>query len=398
MRCAALALLCAAAAAEPEGHPGHVTGYETLFSRRLQRWFFQHHATQKVSWEKPEEPEKTYWWDFHNMDCGYDDIEETCVGDSLAVCKSKCEKNLLCGGFNFPHGIMKKRNCLTNKSPSTVDLYIKEDHPQPPPPPPVSNFPPIWPHPKQFSAGKENISVAAGAAFSVTAATSSKDLVGAFRRFRENAFPHPTPNASLTSGAGAGLSGVKVNVVDTSGKLQLETDESYTLSVPASGEATISAKTVFGAMHALETLSQLIVFNFDTQSYGIAHAPWSIDDAPRFHHREVLVDTSRHFQPVETLKKLIQSFTYSKVNTVHWQCVTSLISVLLIQTEVNIFRPCSEVSPKPLPAALSTSSRSPSTRSAAPCSRRRAPTPRKSDTPRSTWPRSSSSAASVASA
>ena len=348
-----------------------------------------HRGTGQVSWEKPDEPEKTYWWDFHNMDCGYDDIEETCVGDSLAVCKSKCEKNLLCGGFNFPHGIMKKRNCLTNKSPSTVDLYIKEDHPQPPPPPPVSNFPPIWPHPKQFSAGKENISVAAGAAFSVTAATSSKDLVGAFRRFRENAFPHPTPNASLTSGAGAGLSGVKVNVVDTSGKLQLETDESYTLSVPASGEATISAKTVFGAMHALETLSQLIVFNFDTQSYGIAHAPWSIDDAPRFHHREVLVDTSRHFQPVETLKKLIQSFTYSKVNTVHWQCVFR---------HLFDFHPCSEVSPKPLPAALSTSSRSPSTRSAAPCSRRRAPTPRKSDTPRSTWPRSSSSAASAASA
>lgn len=35
----------------------------------------------------------------------------------------------------------------------------------------------------------------------------------------------------------------------------------------------------------------------------------------------MLVDTSRHFQPVETLKKLVQSLTYSKVNTVHWHLV-----------------------------------------------------------------------------
>jgi len=75
-------------------------------------------------------------------------------------------------------------------------------------------------------------------------------------------------------------------VADTSGELQLETNESYILKVGLSatlmltyradasllaqipdngGMATITAATVFGAMHGLETLSQLIAFDFDAR-------------------------------------------------------------------------------------------------------------------------------------
>ena len=96
-------------------------------------------------------------------------------------------------------------------------------------------------------------------------------------------------------------------------------------------------------MHGLESFSQLINFNFDTrvggqqahasccghalalaltrprfflhvQKYVIAAAPWRIVDAPRFQHREVLVDTSRHFEPVATLKNVIDSLVYAKLN------------------------------------------------------------------------------------
>ena len=38
----------------------------------------------------------------------------------------------------------------------------------------------------------------------------------------------------------------------------LDTDESYNLSVPVEGAATLSARTVYGALRGLETFSQLI--------------------------------------------------------------------------------------------------------------------------------------------
>ena len=112
-------------------------------------------------------------------------------------------------------------------------------------------------------------------------------------------FPHAVPAADAD--ADAGLAGCVVTVKNSTQILQLETDESYTLKVAQAG-CTIEAPTYVGALRAMETLSQLVRFDFDTQTYAIASAPVEIDDMPRFHHREVLVDTARHFEPVETRK------------------------------------------------------------------------------------------------
>jgi len=53
-------------------------------------------------------------------------------------------------------------------------------------------------------------------------------------------------------------------------------------------------------------------------SYALDLAPWSIKDQPRFSHRGLLMDTSRHFEPIRTLKRIIQSMTYTKMNVLHW--------------------------------------------------------------------------------
>lgn len=125
-------------------------------------------------------------------------------------------------------------------------------------------------------------------------------------------FPHPVP-AGQVADASASLSECTITVKNDTKILQLETDESYTLKVAAAG-CTIEAETYVGALRAMETLSQLIMFNFDTQTYSISGTPIDIADMPRFHHREVLVDTSRHFEPVETLKALIDSLTYATIS------------------------------------------------------------------------------------
>ena len=127
-----------------------------------------------------------------------------------------------------------------------------------------------------------------GAAFFSTAATSDF-LTQAFERYTALTFPHVyAPSIAV----GAGVTGLTVTVDSTDDSHpQVETDESYELEVPATGPATLHAKTVYGALRGLETFSQLINFDFDTGTYTVADAPWSITDTPRFPHRGLMIDT-----------------------------------------------------------------------------------------------------------
>ncbi len=85
---------------------------------------------------------------------------------------------------------------------------------------------------------------------------------------------------------------------------------------------TLSADTQVGFYRALETLAQLIEFDFDLNQYFFSQAvPLQINDSPRFPHRGVLVDSSRHFEPIPTLKGVVDSLSYAKLNVLHWHLV-----------------------------------------------------------------------------
>lgn len=95
-------------------------------------------------------------------------------------------------------------------------------------------------------------------------------------------------------------------------------NEAYTLTIPANGSAaTISAGTIWGAMHGMESFSQLVRFNFTGEVYSIANAPWVLHDSPRFAHRGLMIDVSRHWQPLASIRSMIDSLAYAKMNVLH---------------------------------------------------------------------------------
>lgn len=87
--------------------------------------------------------------------------------------------------------------------------------------------------------------------------------------------------------------------------LRASSDESYTLNVGEGTSVTVQAAHFAGAMQALQTLTQLTAYNPLTGAHVVAHA--EVIDSPAFQHRGILVDTSRHFLPIEQLQKTVRT-------------------------------------------------------------------------------------------
>lgn len=101
-------------------------------------------------------------------------------------------------------------------------------------------------------------------------------------------------------------------------KLTLETDETYKLTINVN-EAYIKAKSFYGARHALETLAQLIVYDNIRRELQVV-GELEINDAPVYKHRGVLLDTSRNYYSVESIKKIIgesMSFTLNHLPQIY---------------------------------------------------------------------------------
>ncbi|HBX05795.1 MAG TPA: beta-N-acetylhexosaminidase, partial [Leclercia adecarboxylata] len=70
----------------------------------------------------------------------------------------------------------------------------------------------------------------------------------------------------------------------------------------------------FGALRAMETLLQLIQNGAENTSL-----PWvAIEDAPRFPWRGLLLDSARHFIPLDDIKRQIDGMAAAKLNVLHW--------------------------------------------------------------------------------
>ena len=94
---------------------------------------------------------------------------------------------------------------------------------------------------------------------------------------------------------------------------KLGEDESYELTVAASG-AKLSAPTTLGVLCGLQTFLQLVAI---TPS-GFAAPAVTIKDQPRFPWRGLMIDVSRHFIPLDVLKRNLDGMAAVKMNVLHW--------------------------------------------------------------------------------
>jgi hexosaminidase len=116
------------------------------------------------------------------------------------------------------------------------------------------------------------------------------------------------------------LTELRVNIASTSTSdpvLEYSSDESYSITVDK--QIIITSQTVWGAIRALETVSQLIQVAMTAKNQPVYAlrgytVPLQIDDAPRFHWRGLLVDTSRHYISVDKLLHILDSLSYIKMN------------------------------------------------------------------------------------
>jgi hexosaminidase len=90
-------------------------------------------------------------------------------------------------------------------------------------------------------------------------------------------------------------------------------DESYTLDVSAEG-ARIQAPGAAGALHALETFSQLLA----PSAGGFGVPAIHIEDRPRIAWRGLMLDVSRHWMPLAAVERNLDALAAVKLNVFHW--------------------------------------------------------------------------------
>lgn len=83
----------------------------------------------------------------------------------------------------------------------------------------------------------------------------------------------------------------------------------------------ISSETVFGARHALETISQLVVSTFDHRLFILGRI--HLKDEPVFPHRGLLLDTARNYMSKATILRQINGMAGCKMNVLHWHATDS---------------------------------------------------------------------------
>lgn len=184
----------------------------------------------------------------------------------------------------------------------------------------------VWPMPLDLSSNQlantllsSTVSVSPSFQFYTEGPTNEYVQAAARRALKIITHTQSSRHTHVLKRASEGeLASCSLRIQDASTELTQQTSEQYTLDVDAQTlSCSIVGETYVGAVHALESFVQLV------DTYTMTINATSIKDKPRYAFRALLVDTSRHFYPVETLLTNLDAMAMTKMNIMHWHIVDS---------------------------------------------------------------------------
>jgi hexosaminidase len=174
----------------------------------------------------------------------------------------------------------------------------------------------LMPLPSQFEAATGSFTIKPGMHVAFQHFHNPRLEAGTVRMMARLQFESGVPLPHIPSQIAGDLSsaGMVINVAGVGGAVQsVEEDESYSLTVtPAL--ITLKAATVVGAFHGMETLLQLVQLKDNAATIPAV----SIEDTPRFRWRGLMIDVSRHFEPVQQIERTLDGMAMVKLNVFHW--------------------------------------------------------------------------------
>ena len=170
----------------------------------------------------------------------------------------------------------------------------------------------VLPLPAEVQAGSGEFPIAGVLEVNTTGAKDAR-LDRAIERF-QHSLAEQMAIAAVAQKSGPKVAGMTVHI-DHAAKDPQEygEDESYTLEVTPSA-VNLSAPTTLGAMHGLQTLLQLV----KAGPNAFAVPAVTIHDTPRYAWRGLMLDSCRHWMPVEVVKRNLDAMEAVKFNVLHW--------------------------------------------------------------------------------
>ncbi|KAK3860960.1 hypothetical protein Pcinc_033023 [Petrolisthes cinctipes] len=185
----------------------------------------------------------------------------------------------------------------------------------------------VWPSPQMQQPNKTYVIVRPETFKFTTTGHDCDILRNATQRYMKIMFPtkgsrrSPIQPWSKTEAFTGYLDEVTINLMaPCEEKPYHDMDEHYQIKIDspdAQGTGTIMAQSIWGILRGLETFSQMLIP--DGSAFMVNST--QIMDFPRFGHRGLMLDTSRHYLPVAVLKENLDLMAMNKFNVFHWHLV-----------------------------------------------------------------------------